>query len=113
MILYDIQHVAQMQRLSHENNFKEFKFPRPNDPIWTTINHELEAALPLVFSDHKINCTPMEKPSRAFDKWLYDFFAERFDIVDPIRNTLHPKRENMRCNYSVPARRIQNEPIVQ
>ena len=58
------------------------KFPSSHDPIWKTINNELEQIIPAIFPDSLINSLTTFELSQTIDNWLHQFFLECFEEQD-------------------------------
>lgn len=87
---------------SREQNEK-INFPSANDAIWKDIDSELKVALPQWFPTKVIKSTPIEVLCPKFDKQIYQFFVDKFGILEERteskRKLDRPKRRNRMLEF--------------
>ena len=78
-----------------QDNKPKINFPPSSDPVWTAINHELDSALPLMFTDNVMHSLSTSDLSAKIDNWLHAFFVIKFGLA-PVRAPTNTKRASFR-----------------
>jgi hypothetical protein len=90
-----LMHTSRESNLTNftQDKLQKLKLPPSSDAAaWKLIDDELSVALPIVFTDQKIKSLSSTALSQKFDKWLYDFFVERFGVQADIENAPKPHK---------------------
>lgn len=107
-----LRHPARDSNATQFSRTREPKinFPSANDPSWSSINEELSAGLPRIFTSNVFKKLNPADLSTKFNNWLYSFFVSRFGVQESVDRTgparTRPKRKNRELEF---LRRRKNE----
>ena len=67
-----------------ERNKKDkLQLPSSNSPIWKEIEAELKEAIPQIMTKRVMKSLIPQALIEKYDKWLYEFFHDKFGTVPP------------------------------